>query len=216
VRFGILGTGMVGQALGTKLVQLGHEVRMGSRAAGTEAATKWTETTGERASEGTFTSAAAFGDVLLNCTQGASSLVALAMAGEVNMRGKVLIDVANPLQAQPGGPMTLAVCNTESLGEQLHRAFPSVRVVKALNTVNCEVMVAPQDVPGDHVVFVCGNDAAAKAQVTQILGEFGWPSERVLDLGDITAARGTEAYLLLWIRLMRSLGTVKFNLALVK
>jgi predicted dinucleotide-binding enzyme len=111
-------------------------------------------------------------------------------------------------------PPTLAVVNTDSLGEQIQRAFPAARVVKALNTVNAEVMVAPDSVPGEHVIFVCGDDDAAKGEATALLGELGWPSERVLDLGDITAARGTEMYLPLWLRLMGTLGTAGFNIAI--
>jgi predicted dinucleotide-binding enzyme len=128
----------------------------------------------------------------------------------------VLIDVANPLDFSQGMPPSLSVCNTDSLGERIQRAFPATRVVKALNTVNCDVMVEPARVPGEHVVFVCGHDSEAKDEVTRLLGVFGWPAERVLDLGDVSAARGTEMYLPLWLNLMGQLGTPHFNIEVAR
>jgi predicted dinucleotide-binding enzyme len=146
---------------------------------------------GRGASRGTFADAASHGELVFNCTSGAGTLDALAAAGEENLRGKVLIDVANPLDFSKGMPPTLFVFGEDSLGEQLQRAFPETKVVKALNTVNCQVMVDPSRVPGDHDIFVSGNDAAAKATVTEILRDwFGWKS--AIDLGDMSAARGTE------------------------
>jgi predicted dinucleotide-binding enzyme len=113
-------------------------------------------------------------------------------------------------------PPSLTVCNTDSLGEQIQRAFPAARVVKALNTVNAQVMVDPAGVGGgDHDLFVCGDDAEAKRQVTDWLGEwFGW--RNVVDLGDISTARGTEMLLPLWVRLWAALGTPRFNLKVVR
>lgn len=136
------------------------------------------------------------------------------MAGEDNLAGKVLIDIANPLTRSDEGGVALSVSNTDSLGEQIQRAFPRTRVVKSLNTINASVMVNPASVSGDHVVFVGGNDAGARAQVTQLLQEMGWPAERIRDLGDITSARATEMYLLLWLRLMGILETSRFNIAI--
>jgi len=199
VRVGILGTGMVGSTLGSKLVQIGHEVKMGSRSANNEKAVEWAAKNGARASFGTFADAAEFGEVVFNCTAGTVSLAALALAGTNNLRGKVLVDVANPLDFSKGMPPTLSVCNSDSLGEQIQRALPNVKVVKALNTMNCRVMVEPSLVPGEHDVFVCGNDPQAKVRVTEILKSFGWRS--IIDLGDITAARGTEMVLPIWLRL---------------
>jgi 8-hydroxy-5-deazaflavin:NADPH oxidoreductase len=216
VNIGILGTGMVGKTIASKLVELGHEVRMGSRAAGNESAVAWAAEAGEGASTGTFADAAGFGEVVFNCTAGVASLDALAAAGETNLAGKLLIDVANPLDFSQGMPPSLSVCNTDSLGERIQRAFPATHVVKALNTVNCDVMVEPARVPGEHVVFVCGNDFEARGAATRLLGEFGWPAERVLDLGDVTAARGTEMYLPLWLNLMGQLGTLHFNIELTR
>jgi hypothetical protein len=206
---------MVGAAIGSRLIALGHEVRMGSRAAGNEKAVAWAADAGGSASEGSFADAASFGEIVFNCTSGSGSLDALESAGAENLRGKVLIDVANPLDFSEGMPPTLFVSNTDSLGERIQRALPEVRVVKALNTMNCEVMVAPELIAGDHAAFICGDDESAKARVRELLGEFGWPSERVIDLGGIEAARGTEMYLPLWLRLMAAEGSGRFNIGLL-
>jgi 8-hydroxy-5-deazaflavin:NADPH oxidoreductase len=209
MRIGILGTGMVGQTIGTRLTQLGHDVKMGSRDAGNEKARKWVMQIGPRASHGTFADAAAFGDVLFNCTSGDGSLPALKAAGEKNLSGKVLIDVANPLDMTKIPLPQLTVCNDDSLGERIQREFPKTKVVKSLNTMNCQLMVDPRKVPGEHDVFVCGNDADAKATAKEILREFGWDDP--IDLGDITASRGTEMLLPIWLRLMVGLKTPMFN-----
>lgn len=214
MKIGVFGTGAVGQALGGKLVQLGHEVKMGSRAAGNAKASAWAQAAGAGASEGSFADAAAFGELLLNCTAGTGSLAALQAAGAANLAGKILIDAANPLDFSKGMPPTLTVTNTDSLGEQLQRAFPETKVVKALNTVTNAVMINPGALAGEHDLLICGNDAAAKARVTELLmGWFGW--KIVVDVGDITAARGTEAFLLLWVRLYGLLKTPLFNIHLV-
>lgn len=210
MKIAILGTGVVGQTIGTKLVSLGHDVKMGARTAANEKAEKWVKENGARATHGTFADAAAFGELVFNCTSGMASLDALRQAGEPNLDGKILIDVANPLDFSKGMPPSLSVCNTDSLGEQIQRAFPRARVVKTLNTMNTNVMVDPRLVPGDSDVFVSGNDAAAKAQVTEILKSwFGWRS--VIDLGDITSARGTEMLLPIWLRLWGTFKTPNIN-----
>ena len=206
---------MVGRSIGSKLVALGHDVKMGSRQAGNENAVAWAGEQGERAGEGSFADAAEFGETVFNCTAGGGSLDALEAAGAESLRGKLLLDVANPLDLSQGMPPTLLFCNTESLGERIQEAFPEACVVKTLNTMNCEVMVDPMKVPGEHLVFVCGNDEEAKRQATAILGEFGWPEERVMDLGDISAARGTEMYLAFWLRVYGQLGG-QFNIAIEK
>jgi len=213
MRIAVLGTGVVGRTIGSKLVEIGHEVRMGSRRAGNDAAVAWAEEAGA-AGEGSFGDAAGFGEIVFNCTAGGSSLDALAAAGEANLAGKVLIDVANPLDFSAGMPPTLSICNDDSLGERIQATFPEARVVKALNTVNSAVMVEPARVGGDHVVFVCGGDAGAKGEVEELLGSFGWPAERIVDLGGIAAARGTEMYLPLWLTLYGKLGSGDFNIAL--
>jgi len=216
MRVGVLGTGMVGKAIGGKLVELGHEVRMGSRSAGGEAATGWVGEMGEGASEGTFADAAGFGELVFNCTPGMHAAEALEAAGAENLAGKVVVDVSNSLDFSAGRPPTLAICNTTSVGEELQKAFPDALIVKSLNTMNAGVMVDPAAVPGDHVVFVCGDDEAAKDEVHALLGEFGWPAERIVDVGGIIGARGTEMWLPLWLELMGALGTAQFNIALVK
>jgi 8-hydroxy-5-deazaflavin:NADPH oxidoreductase len=212
---GVLGTGMVGQAIAARLVDVGHEVMMGSRQAGNEAAVAWAQEAGDAGSEGSFADAAGFGEIVFNCTAGVASLDALAAAGEENLRGKVLVDVANPLDSSKGMPPTLAVCNDDSLGERIQAAFPEARVVKTLNTINCQVMVDPARVPGEHVVFVSGEDEEAKREVSGLLESFGWPQERILDLGGISTARGAEMYLPLWLRLYGRVGTGDFNIGLM-
>jgi len=209
VRIGILGTGVVGQTLGGKLVELGHEVKLGSRTSANEKAAKWVGQHGSRASQGTFAEAASFGEMVFNCTSGMVSLEALRSGGSANLAGKVLVDVANPLDFSHGMPPTLSVCNSDSLGEQIQRAFPEAKVVKALNTMNAGVMVNPSSVPGDHDVFICGNDAGAKSQTSDLLRSFGWRT--IVDLGDISGARGVEMLLPLWLRLMGTFKTATFN-----
>jgi len=209
VRIGILGTGVVGQTIGGKLVALGHEVKLGSRTATNEKAAKWVAQHGASASQGTFAEAASFGEMVFNCTSGTVSLDALRSAGSANLARKVLVDVANPLDFSHGMPPTLSVCNSDSLGEQIQREFPDAKVVKTLNTMNTGVMVSPSSVPGDHDVFLCGNDADAKSRVSELLRAFGWRT--IVDLGDISAARGVEMLLPIWLRLMGTFKTATFN-----
>ena len=212
----MLGTGAVGQTIGGKLIGLGHEVMMGARQTGTEKAVEWARGAGERAREGSFSDAARFGEVIVNATAGTASLAALEMAGAAELAGKVLIDVANPLDFGGGGLPTLSVCNDDSLGEQIQRALPEAKVVKALNTVNAGVMVTPGDLAERHNIFICGDDRDAKRHVTKLLESFGWPPDDIIDLGDITAARGTEMYLPLWLRMMGATGTAQFNIRIVR
>jgi len=210
----ILGTGMVGDSIGTKLVSLGHNVKMGSRTANNEKATAWAAKNGSLASNGTFAAAAAFGEIIFNCTSGQVSLEALQLAGRENLQGKILVDVANPLDFSKGMPPSLSVCNTDSLGEVIQRQFTDVKVVKALNTMNCQLMVNPALLKDPGNVFICGNDAKAKAEVESLLQSFGWV--KIIDLGDISAARGTEQILPVWVRLMGKLGTPMFNFSIVQ
>jgi hypothetical protein len=216
MKHAVLGTGMVGTTIATKLVEKGHDVRMGSREARSEKAAAWVKKAGAHASQGTFADAAAFGEVVWNCTKGEGSLAALKAAGAANLQGKLLLDVSNPLDFSKGMPPTLFISNTDSLGEQIQRAFPGAKVVKTLNTLTCALMVDPGKLAGgDHDVFVCGNDAGAKERATAILkGDFGW--KRVIDLGDVGQSRGTEGWLALWIRLYGVLGTGDFNLKIVR
>ncbi len=188
---------------------------MGSRTANNKKAAEWVKTVGNKASQGTFADAAAFGEIVFNCTNGMASLEALRMAGADNLKGKILIDIANPLDFSKGMPPTLSVCNTDSLGEQIQKAFPETKVVKTLNTINCYLQINPALIKGDHDVFVSGNDRNAKSKVTAILKDwYGWKT--VIDLGDITSARGVEMLLPIWVRLMGVLGTPNFNFKIVK
>ena len=215
MNIGVLGTGVVGQTIGEKLVTLGHAVKLGSRASGNEKANAWVQKVGAKGSAGTFADTAAFGEVVFNCTAGAGSLDALAATGTA-LAGKLLIDVTVPLDFSKGRPPTLFSGNTDSLGEGAQRLLPETKVVKALNTVNCQVMVDPARVGGGaHDLFIAGNDAAAKATVSEYLRSwFGWKS--IIDLGDITAARGTESYLPLWLRLWGATKTADFNIRVVR
>ena len=219
MKIAILGTGMVGATIGSKLVQNRHDVRMGSRTADNEKAAAWLagQTAGKgRASVGTFADAAQHGNVIFNCTAGSASLQALQMAGSDNLRGKVVIDIANPLDYSHGMPPTFTVCNTDSLGEQIQRAFPGAMVVKTLNTMNCKVMVEPSLVPGEHVVFMSGDEPAAKEQVkTFLTHDFGWNPRNVIDLGGIVTARGPEMVLALWVNLRGVLGHNQFNFGIL-
>jgi 8-hydroxy-5-deazaflavin:NADPH oxidoreductase len=217
VKIAILGTGTVGATLGTKLVQQKQEVMMGSRAANSEGATKWLQSIGGHGQIGTFAEAAAFGEMIFDCTNGANALAALRLAGKENLRDKTLIQVGNPLDFSKGTPPSLTVCNTDSLGEQTQREFPETRVVKALNTVNCEIMINPARIPGDHALPICGNDVAAKEEVAAKLSEwFGWKPSNIVDIGDISGARGSEMYLPLWLRLWGAVGSPVFNIQLVR
>ena len=211
MRYAVLGTGMVGQAISARLAGLGHDVVMGTRDAANPTALSWAE--GKEVRVATFADAAAHGEVVVNATGGAVSLDVLASAGAANLEGKVLVDLSNPMDPASGFPPTLLVANTDSMGEQIQRACPGARVVKSLNTINCDVMVDPSIVPGEHVVFVAGEDAQAKETTAAMLAEFGWPAARIVDLGGIEAARATEMYLLLWIRLNLAGGGHRFNIA---
>ena len=211
MKIAVLGTGMVGNTVGSKLVSLGHEVKMGSRTANNEKAAAWVATAGERASQGTFADAARFGEIVFNCTAGTGTIEALQLAGTSNFAGKIVVDIANPLDFSKGFPPSLSICNTDSLGEQVQKLLPDAKIVKALNTMTTAVMMDPTRVPGDHDVFLCGNDGEAKQQVVKILREWlGW--KHVIDLGDITQARGTEMFLPLWVRLYGTLQTPDFNI----
>lgn len=213
MRIGMLGTGIVGQTIGSRLVQLGHEVMMGSRVEANPTAITWARKEGRHASFGTFANAAAFGEVVFNCTLGSASLEALQQAGAHNLANKILIDTANPLDYST--PIwTLTVCNTDSLGEQIQRAFPDARVVKTLNTMNCNVMVDPGKLSQRTDVFVSGNDIEAKATVISILRDwFGWQS--VIDLGDISTSRGVEMFVVLWQDLRTWSSSHRFNIRVV-
>lgn len=217
MKIGVLGTGMVGDAIGSKLVGLGHEVMMGSRTTNNEKAIAFTGKFPKgKAVSGTFADAVSFGDIIFNCTKGMETLNILNSIGGASLNGKILVDIANPLDFSNGMPPTLGVCNTNSLGEQIQEAFPGLKVVKSLNTMNCSIMVNPVSINnGDHNVFMSGNDAEAKKKVAEILKSFGWKQDFIIDLGDIKTARGTEMMLPIWLSLYMSRGNADFNLRIV-
>lgn len=151
----------------------------------------------------------------MNATTGTGSLAALASAGEDNLAGKILVDIANPLDFSKGMPPSLTVCNTDSLGEQIQRAFPRTKVVKTLNTMNAYLMVEPRQLAGGaHTVFMSGNDVGAKETVHKLLESFGW--QDIVDLGDITTARGTEMMLPIWVRVWGATQNPMFSFKLVR
>ena len=214
MNIGVLGSGVVGQTIGSKLVQLGHDVMMGSRDEANPKAVAWTKQEGKHALFGSFADAASFGEIIFNCTYGSASLDALHQAGAGNMKGKILIDTSNPIDYS-NEIWSLTVCNTDSLGEQIQRAFPETRVVKTLNTINCDVMVDPNKLLEKTDVFVSGNSADAKAFVIKILHDwFGWRS--MIDLGDITTSRGVEMYVILWRNLRLATSSYRFNIKVVR
>lgn len=196
MQVGILGTGDVGQALGTAFVTLGHDVRMGAREAGNAKATAWAQARGPQASAGTFADAAAFGELVVLATLGVANESALALAGPDNVRGKIVIDTTNPLDFSRGMPPTLAVSGQDSGGERVQRQLPDAFVVKAFNTVGNALMFRPELPGGPPDMFICGNDGAARARVTALLQEFGW---NVVDVGGIEASRYLEAMCVVWV-----------------
>jgi predicted dinucleotide-binding enzyme len=212
MKIGILGTGMVGETLGTKFVQLGHQVKMGSRSVNNESAVKWVKAAGANASQGTFADAAAFGEMVFICLKGSTFLDVAKTLDPNALNGKVLVDVSNPLDFSSGA-LTLSICNANSLGEEVQKAVPSAKVVKSLNTVNCEVMVDPAK-GGNPTMFVCGNDTEAKKQFSELLKTLGWRD--ILDIGDITKSRGTEMLMHLWMNLYQSFGTPHFGWKIVR
>ncbi|MFG2109912.1 NADPH-dependent F420 reductase [Micromonospora chersina] len=226
MKIAVLGTGMVGQALAGRLAELGHEVTVGTRDVAATLARTTPDGMGNPpyaawAAEHPqvcltpFADAAAGAELLVNATSGNVSIAALQAAGTDNLAGKILIDIANPLDFSKGFPPTLFVKDTDSLGEQIQAAFPQLRVVKTLNTLTAALMVNPRALAdGDHSIFVSGNDAEAKKTVTGLLESFGHTD--VIDLGDITTARGTEMLLPVWLRLMGALDTPMFNFKIVR
>ncbi len=226
MKIAVLGTGMVGQALAGRLAELGHEVTAGTRDVPATLAKTTPDGMGNppyaawaqahpQVRLATFADAAASAELLVNATSGNVSIAALTAAGAASLTGKILIDIANPLDFSAGFPPSLFVKDTDSLGEQIQAALPQLKVVKALNTLTAALMVNPRTLAGgDHSVFVSGNDADAKKTVIGLLESFGHTD--VIDLGDISTARGTEMLLPLWLRLMGALNTPMFNLKVVR
>lgn len=209
MKIAVLGTGIVGRTIGSKLIELGHDVMLGSRSETNQKGIDWAVANGSHATIGTFSNAAAFGEIVFCCTNGSATMDILKMAGHENLNGKVLIDVTNPLDFSKGMPPSLFVCNTDSLSEMIQREYPEVKVVKSLNTITASGMVNPMRIPGAHDIFMCGNDAQAKETVKQILESFGW--KIIIDMGDITAARGLEMLMPFWLRMWGVVGNADFN-----
>jgi predicted dinucleotide-binding enzyme len=197
MKVGILGTGDVGRTLANAFVTLGHEVKMGGREPSNEKSAAWVKQAGARASSGTFADAAAFGDMAVLATHGIANAAVLKAAGPERLEGKVLIDTTNPLDFSKGMPPRLAVGHTDSGGEQVQRAAPRARVVKAFNIVGHVSMFRPEYEDGPPDMLICGNDAEAKQQVTALLHDFGWPE--VVDFGGIEGSRYLEPLCLVWV-----------------
>ncbi len=227
MKIAILGTGMVGRTIAVKLSQLGHKVTIGTRdtkatlsnekgdAYGNPSFKDWRKNHSDIGLE-TFRDAAKEAEIVFNCTSGMASMTVLNLAGKDTLDEKILVDIANPLDFSNGMPPSLNPVNTDSLGEQIQNQFPDVKVVKTLNTMNALLMVDPSRIKGDHNVFICGNDEGARKKVSEILNSFGWSNSQIIDLGDITAARGTEMLLPVWLRLMNTFGTPEFNFCIQK
>jgi 8-hydroxy-5-deazaflavin:NADPH oxidoreductase len=226
MKIAVLGTGMVGQSVAGRLAGLGHEVTVGTRDVAATMARTAPDAMGNppypawaaahpQVRLATFAGAAARAELLVNATSGGVSIAALAVAGTENLTGKVLIDIANPLDFSRGFPPSLFVKDTDSLAEQIQAAHPELKVVKALNTLTAALMINPEQLAGgQHSVFVAGNDPDAKKTVTGLLESFGHTD--VIDLGDISAARGTEMLVPLWLRLMGTLNTPMFSFQVVR
>jgi 8-hydroxy-5-deazaflavin:NADPH oxidoreductase len=226
MKLAVLGTGVVGQTIAGKLAQLGHDVTLGTRDVGKLFANKSTDQYGrppfsvwhdhhQEIHVATFSDASASAEIIVNATNGMASLNALEHAGHANIKNKILLDISNPLDFSHGMPPSLWVSNTDSLAEQIQRAFPDTKVVKSLNTVNAGLMVSPSLVPGDHNLFLSGNEETSKQKIRELLVSFGWKDKNIIDLGDLTTARGTEQLLPLWVRLMGTLQHPYFNFHVV-
>lgn len=226
MKIGILGTGMVGRSLAGKLKELGHDVVLGTRDAASTLAESKPGVFGELPFSDwqkqnrnirldTFAKAAAHGELVINATRGTISLDALRLTGAENLNGKVLVDIANELDFSKGMPPRSLAKDEESLGERIQQMLPKAKVVKSMNTMRADVMVNPTAIANaDHTVFVSGNDSEAKRVVVELLQSFGWKD--IIDLGDITSARGTEMLLPVWLRLWGTLGTPDFNFKIVR
>ena len=216
MKYAVLGTGMVGHTLATKLVSLGHEVRMGAREADNVKATEWASSQGSQAGHGTFADVAHWADRVIFAVSGAQIETVAAAVGEAAVAGKTVIDVTNPLDFSNGMPPVLVphLSNTNSAGEALQAALPSAKVVKTLNTMNHEIMVNPAVVPGSHDVFLSGDYEDAKGDARDLLAEFGWSEP--IDLGPLAAARGTEGMMPFWLRMWGAHGSANFNYRIVR
>jgi hypothetical protein len=230
MKIAIIGTGIVGKTIASKLVELNHDVMMGTRNVSDKLASTATDNygnppfgewikTNSKVKLGSFAEAAAFGELVVNATNGSNSITALILAGTKNLVGKVLIDISNPLDFSNGMPPSLlpGLNNTNSLAEEIQRTFPDTMVIKTLNTMWCGLMVNPNLVGnGDHINFISGNNSEAKNKVIKLLNQFGWLDKNILDIGDITGARATESLLPIWLKVMGVTKNGAFNFRLVR
>jgi 8-hydroxy-5-deazaflavin:NADPH oxidoreductase len=196
MRIGIIGSGGVGQALGKGFADLGYEVKLGTRDVHQEKVKTWLAKTGPRVSAGSFSDAAAFGEIIVLATSWSGTESAIKLAEKKNLTGKVVIDVTNPLKIAPGGPPMLALGHTDSGGEQVQRWISDAHVVKAFNIIGNPFMVNPQFPGGPPDMFICGSNGNAKQKVTEILTAFGWST---IDLGGIESSRYLEPLAMVWI-----------------
>lgn len=220
MNIGVLGTGVVGETIATALTKKGHNVRMGSRTEANEKAAAWVKNANEHATQGDFTDAAGFGEIVFLCLNGEHALDALRMVHADSVQGKIVVDLTNPLDFTKGMPPQIldGFGNATSLGEKVQAALPAAFLVKTLNTINCDVMVNPKKVAGgDHSLLICGNQQDAKNRVMHFLVDnFGWKADNFIDLGGIEKSRVMEAYVPLWVSMMQSLGTPLFNFKIVR
>ena len=212
MRIAVVGSGGVGRTVAAGLAAIGNDVVLGTRDTSVEELVQWAREARVRLA--TPAEAVEHGELVVNATPGRASERALADAGLGAAGATILLDLANPLEGL--FPPSLFVSNTDSLAERLQRALPDVRVVKALNTVNAEIMVDPGRLAEPSALFLAGDSAVAKETVARLLGSLGWGRDQVIDLGGIEAARGAEAYLLLWVSVMGALGTARFNVRIVR
>ena len=212
-RIGVLGTGQVGQTLARRFAAVGYVVMVGARTRDSASLNAFADDDGIET--GSFEDAATFGDVVVNATNGGNSEAALSLAGARNLAGKPIIDLANDLEPVESGYPKPRASADSSLGQRLQAAFPDARVVKALNTMNCQVMADPSLVEGDHVVFLSGDDADAKDTVRQTLARLGWRDVQMVDLGGIDSAAATEMMMSVWmrVRVARGMDAPPFNWA---
>ncbi|MDQ6609533.1 MAG: NAD(P)-binding domain-containing protein [Bacteroidota bacterium] len=218
MNIGILGTGVVGQAIATALTEKGHNVRLGSRTTNSEKGAEWVKNSNEHATQGDFADAASFGDIIFICLNGEHALDVVNSLIADDLQGKIIVDVTNPLDFSKGMPPSiLKEFTTTSMAEAIQQTLPAAHVVKALNTVNYKLMVNAKEVAGgDHNLFICGDNADAKTKVKQLLvNDFNWNDENILDLGGIEKARVTEAIVPFWVSVMQALGSPLFNFKIV-
>src|SRR5258706_998908 len=218
MKIGILGTGEVGNLIGSRLIENGHHVMMGGRESKNEKGLDFVKKhSSENALYGTFEAASNFGEIIFNATNGRFALEALNLA-HTDFAGKIIIDIANPLDFTTTPPTLISeFANTNSIGENIQQQYPKAKVVKTLNTFGMTLGVNPKQLKnGNHSVFVSGNDESAKAKTKTLLTEFGWEIDNIIDLGDITGARAMEMYLILAVRMKMLFGESIFNIKVIK